>query len=45
MENETQIDWDRIENFIGFWQPNAPVAFIGMEEGLKSEIIERIDLV
>jgi hypothetical protein len=28
------IDWARIEGFIGFGRRNAPVVFIGMEEGL-----------
>ncbi len=27
------IDWDRIESFIGFGRRDAPVVFIGMEEG------------
>jgi hypothetical protein len=27
------IDWDRIEGFIGYGARNAPVVFIGMEEG------------
>jgi len=29
------IDWDRVEQFIGFGRRDAPVVFIGMEEGLK----------
>jgi hypothetical protein len=29
------VDWDRIETFIGFGRRDAPVVFIGMEEGLK----------
>lgn len=29
------IDWERIERFIGFGRRDAPVVFIGMEEGLK----------
>ncbi|HEV2738689.1 MAG TPA: hypothetical protein VGU66_08935 [Candidatus Elarobacter sp.] len=29
------IDWQRIENFVGFGRRDAPVVFIGMEEGLK----------
>jgi GNAT superfamily N-acetyltransferase len=29
------IEWDRIERFIGFGRRDAPVVFIGMEEGLK----------
>ena len=30
------IDWQRIENFVGFGRIDAPVVFIGMEEGLAS---------
>jgi hypothetical protein len=30
------VDWDRIERFVGFGRLDAPVVFIGMEEGLKS---------
>lgn len=29
-------DWGRIERFIGFGRRDAPVVFIGMEEGLKT---------
>jgi hypothetical protein len=32
-----QINWDRIEKFIGFGRFDAPVVFIGMEEGLSGE--------
>jgi hypothetical protein len=28
------IDWERIEGFIGFGRRDAPVVFVGMEEGL-----------
>ena len=28
------IDWERIEGFIGFGRSDAPVVFVGMEEGL-----------
>ncbi len=28
------IDWNRIENFIGYGRLNAPVVFVGMEEGV-----------
>lgn len=31
------IDWDRIENFVGFGNPKAQHVFLGMEEGLLSE--------
>jgi hypothetical protein len=30
------INWERIETFIGFGRHDAPVVFIGMEEGLRS---------
>lgn len=30
------VDWDRIEGFIGYGARNAPVVFIGMEEGAGS---------
>jgi len=30
------IDWERIETFIGFGRRDAPIVFIGMEEGLRS---------
>ena len=36
--DESQISsivWERIENFVGFGRRDAPVVFIGMEEGLK----------
>jgi len=32
-----RINWDRIENFVGYGNRAAPVVFIGMEEGLKEE--------
>ena len=32
------IDWDRIENFIGYGNINAPVVFIGMEESLDNDV-------
>jgi hypothetical protein len=35
------IDWQRIEEFIGFGRRDASVVFIGMEEGLKEA--ERLD--
>lgn len=31
------VDWDRIESFIGYGRIDAPVVFIGMEEGLADE--------
>ncbi len=30
-------DWDRIERFVGYGRIDAPVIFIGMEEGLSKE--------
>jgi hypothetical protein len=38
------IDWDRIENFVGFGSPTAPYVFLGMEEGLLSEAALDADL-
>jgi hypothetical protein len=32
---EANINWKRIEEFIGFGRRDAPVVFIGMEEGLR----------
>jgi hypothetical protein len=29
----TMVDWDRIESFVGYGRLDAPVVFIGMEEG------------
>lgn len=31
------IDWARIERFIGYGRIDAPIVFVGMEEGLASE--------
>jgi hypothetical protein len=40
-----QIDWNRIENFVGYGRLDAPVVFVGMEEGasgdLREELIQR----
>jgi hypothetical protein len=30
------VDWKRIERFIGFGRVDAPVVFLGMEEGLRN---------
>ncbi|MDP9025924.1 MAG: hypothetical protein M3N13_11190, partial [Candidatus Eremiobacteraeota bacterium] len=38
------INWDRIENFIGFGNPMAPVVFLGMEEGLRRDSDLHADL-
>jgi len=38
------IEWDRIENFIGFGRPDAPVVFLGMEEGLRRDADLLVDL-
>jgi len=35
LELDVPVDWKRIEEFIGFGRLDAPVIFIGMEEGLK----------
>ncbi len=43
--NAPPIDWDRIENFIGFGPRTAPVVFVGMEEGLDSALNLKSDLV
>jgi hypothetical protein len=39
------IDWRRIEQFIGYGQPAAPVVFVGMEEGLADESALHDDLL
>lgn len=31
--DDAPINWDRIERFIGYGRPDAPVVFLGMEEG------------
>ena len=38
------IDWDRIENFIGYGNPEAPIVFLGMEEGLRRDADLEADL-
>ncbi len=38
------IDWERIENFVGFGRTDAPVVFLGMEEGLRRDADLRLDL-
>ncbi len=38
------INWDRIERFIGYGRRDAPVVFIGLEEGLSSPSALRKDL-
>jgi hypothetical protein len=38
------IDWDRIETFLGFGRADAPVVFIGMEEGVANEGAQLDDL-
>jgi hypothetical protein len=40
-----EIDWERIESFVGFGRRDAPVVFIGMEEGLTEEESLENDLV
>jgi len=39
------IDWNRIENFVGFGSPSAPYLFLGMKEGLLSEASLDADLL
>jgi len=39
-----EIDWDVIENFIGYGPIDAPVVFIGMEEGLYDPTYLEADL-
>ena len=38
-------DWDRIERFVGYGNPGAPVVFIGVEEGLSKEDSLQEDLM
>jgi hypothetical protein len=38
------IDWDRIEDFIGYGNPEAPIIFLGMEEGLRRDADLEADL-
>jgi hypothetical protein len=38
------IDWERIEQFIGYGRIDAPVVFIGMEEGLADQEALKEDL-
>ncbi|WP_157961330.1 hypothetical protein [Microvirga flavescens] len=45
MSTKPQIDWDRIESFIGYGRHDAPVVFIGMEEGLASDQDLEEDLI
>lgn len=42
---EDKIDWNRIEKFIGYGRADAPIVFVGMEEGLASEDGLRDDLL
>lgn len=39
------IDWPRIEQFIGYGRLDAPVVFVGMEEGLADEAGLQNDLL
>lgn len=32
-----EINWSRLENFLGYGNPSAPVVFFGLEEGLADE--------
>jgi len=40
----TEPDWERIQKFIGYGRIDAPVVFIGMEEGLSDESALASDL-
>lgn len=40
----TEADWSRIETFIGYGRADAPVVFIGMEEGRSADSDLDIDL-
>lgn len=44
-EQNALIDWDRIERFVGYGRPDAPVVFIGVEEGLSKEDSLQEDLL
>ncbi|MGL5361597.1 MAG: hypothetical protein ACRDBH_01860 [Bosea sp. (in: a-proteobacteria)] len=39
-DSRAAIDWDCIENFVGYGRPDAPVVFIGMEEGADNSRLE-----
>ncbi|TAM74280.1 hypothetical protein EPN44_11615 [bacterium] len=39
------IDWNRIEGFIGYGRLDAPVVFIGLEEGLRNDEALEADLL
>lgn len=42
--NNIAIDWPKIESLVGFGRLEAPVVFIGMEEGLTSpDTVKQID--
>ena len=42
MKRPTKIDWKRIENFIGYGNIEAPLVFVGVEEGLaKPEALQQ----
>lgn len=43
--NGDYINWNAIEEFVGFGPPDAPVVFIGMEEGLDPKADLAGDLV
>ncbi len=37
----SEINWAAIENFIGYGRSNAPVVFVGMEEGVATDGADR----
>jgi hypothetical protein len=43
--SSTAINWERIESFIGYGRRDAPVVFIGMEEGLADKSALKNDLI
>jgi hypothetical protein len=45
MNRPTKIDWKRIEEFVGYGNIEAPVVFIGVEEGLARPEALRQDLL
>jgi hypothetical protein len=45
MKCPTKIDWRRIESFVGYGNVQAPVVFVGLEEGLARPEALRQDLL
>lgn len=38
---QSKVDWERIERFVGYGRIDAPVVFVGIEEGLSSKQLEK----